>query len=368
MKVNFIDLQGQYQSLKEEIDAAIAEVLDSSAYILGPSVSHFEQTFAEYCACREAIGVNSGTSALILALKALRIGPGDEVITAANTFIATVAAIVQTGATPVLVDADPFTRLIDIDEIEKAITKKTKAIIPVHLYGLMADMDRINAIADKHDLFVIEDAAQAHGARLKDRPAGSYGILGCFSFYPAKNLGAYGEGGAIVTSNKKLAKKIRKLRDHGSERKYFHDYMGYNARMDGIQGAVLGVKLKYLDEWNQSRNDIADLYREALSGMPIKLPQEFKHFYQVYHQFVIETDVRNELQQYLSRNDIGTLIHYPVPIHKQKAYKKAGLKKVAFPVTERFCETVLSLPMCPRLKAAQVEYIAVKMREFFGSR
>ena len=368
MKVNFIDLQGQYQELKDEINTAISEVLDSSAYILGPAVENFENNFAAYCACREAIAVNSGTSALTLALSALRIGPGDEVITAANTFIATVAAIIQTGAIPVLVDADPATRLIDIDKIEKAITNKTKAIIPVHLYGLMVDMDRIDAIADKHDLFVVEDAAQAHGARLKDRPAGSYGDLGCFSFYPAKNLGAYGEGGAIVTSNKKLAKKIRKLRDHGSERKYFHDYIGYNARMDGIQGAVLGVKLRYLDEWNHNRNEIAKYYREALSGLPIILPQEYKHYFQVYHLFVIETDVRNELQQFLSRNDIGTLIHYPVPIHKQKGFAKTGLKKGSFPATEKLCETVLSLPMCPRMNGGQVEYVAAQMREFFGSR
>ncbi len=366
MDIKFIDLQAQYHSIKDEVDRAISEVINNSAFVLGPSVKRFEEAFAEYCASKETIAVNSGTSALLLPLKALGIGPGDEVITAANTFIATVAAIVETGATPVLVDVDPATRLIDMDQIESAITDKTKAIMPVHLYGCMVDMDRILAIAERHNLYVIEDSAQAHGARQKDRPAGSYGIAAGFSFYPAKNLGAYGEGGAIVTSDKQLAAKIRRLRDHGSERKYFHDHFGYNARMEGIQGAVLGVKLKYLDAWNRGRNRVAGRYREELSGLPLKLPREFKHFYQVYHQFVVESDVRNELQQFLSRNGIPTLIHYPIPIHQQKAYTEAGLKSDSFPVTEKLAQTILSLPIYPELTDEEIGYIAAKIREFFG--
>ncbi|UCD16731.1 MAG: DegT/DnrJ/EryC1/StrS family aminotransferase [Candidatus Zixiibacteriota bacterium] len=366
MEINFVDLRAQYLSIKEDIDRAIAEVFTNSAYILGPSVKRFEEAFAEYCACREAVAVNSGTSALLLALKALGIGPGDEVITAANTFIATVAAIIEAGATPVLIDADPVTRLIDINRIEAAVTEKTRVIMPVHLYGLMADMDQINAIAERHDLLVLEDSAQAHGARLKDRPAGSYGIAGAFSFYPAKNLGAFGEAGAIVTSDHALARKIRRLRDHGSERKYFHDLFGYNARMDGIQGAVLGVKLRHLDAWNRRRNRIAAKYREELSGLPVTLPPELKHFYQVYHLFVIESDMRNELQQFLSRNGIPTLIHYPIPVHQQKAYTEAGMARNSFPVTEKLAQTILSLPMYPELRSDQIKYISGKIREFFG--
>jgi len=366
MDIKFIDLHAQYLSIKDEIDRGIAEVINNSSFILGPSVKRFEESFAEYCASKEAIAVNSGTSALLLILRALGIGPGDEVITAANTFIATVAAIVETGARPVLVDVDPVTRLIDLDQIEAAVTEKTRAIMPVHLYGCMVDMDKVLAIAERHDLPVIEDAAQAHGARLKDRPAGSYGIAAGFSFYPAKNLGAYGEGGAIVTSDKKLAGRIRKLRDHGSERKYFHDYFGYNARMDGIQGAVLGVKLKYLDAWNRGRNRVAGRYREELSGMPLKLPREFKHFYQVYHQFVVESEVRNELQQFLSRNNIPTLIHYPIPVHQQKAYARAGFKDGSFPVTEKLAQSVLSLPVYPELTDEEIGHITAKIREFFG--
>ncbi len=366
MNIKFLDLQAQYRSIKEEMDRAIQEVLDSSMYILGPAVENFEKNFAEYCSCKYAVGLNSGTSALHLALKALRIGPGDEVITTANTFIATLAAIVESGARPVLVDADPATRLLDIDQFEKSITPKTKAVIPVHLYGLMPDMGRIIDIAEKHKIFIIEDAAQAQGAKFKGRVAGSFGIMACFSFYPAKNLGAYGEAGAVVTSDQTLAERVRKLRDQGSARKYFHEYLGYNERMDGLQGAVLGVKLKYLDKWNQARNVIADKYLELLAGLPIRLPPQFPERFQIYHQFAIECDNRNELQQHLSRNGVPTMIHYPIPMHHQKGYIRAGLPELHLPVTERLSETILSLPLYPELKDEEVEYIARQVKEFFG--
>ncbi|MCX6827236.1 MAG: DegT/DnrJ/EryC1/StrS family aminotransferase, partial [candidate division Zixibacteria bacterium] len=295
----------------------------------------------------------------------LGIGQGDEVITAANTFIATAAAIIHTGATPVLVDVDPLTRNIDINQIESAFTTRTKAIIPVHLYGCMVDMERVSAIAKKSNLIVIEDACQAHGAQFKGGPAGSFGLAGAFSFYPGKNLGAYGEGGAVVTSDLKLAKTIWKLRNHGSGEKYDHDIIGYNARMDGIHGAILTAKLKYLDRWNQERNRVASRYREKLKMTPVILPTEYKDFYQVYHLFVIETDRRNQLQSFLTENDISTLIHYPVPIHKQKGYLDAGYKPGHFPVTERLAERILSLPIYPELTNRQIDYLSGKIKEFF---
>jgi dTDP-4-amino-4,6-dideoxygalactose transaminase len=366
MKINFLDLKSQYISIKSEIDEAIGRVIGTSSFILGPAVAKFEEEFAKFCGCEEAIGVNSGTSALFLALKAWDIGPGDEVITAANTFIATVAAIIYTGAKPILVDVDPVNRNIDTNLIEKAITSGTRVIIPVHLYGRMAAMDKINQIASQHNLIVLEDACQAHGAAFKGQPAGSFGLAGAFSFYPGKNLGAYGEGGAVVTSDKELARKIRMLRDHGSERKYYHDMIGYNARMDGIQGAVLGVKLKYLEKWNKERNRVAARYREALKGVPIGLLSEEADYYQVYHLFVIETDRRDALQQFLSDSGIPTLIHYPIPIHKQKAFVNAGFEPGDLPVTERLAGQILSLPIYPELADEQIDYVASKIREFFG--
>jgi dTDP-4-amino-4,6-dideoxygalactose transaminase len=366
MKINFLDLKTQYESIKPEIDAAILQVINTSSFVLGPSVAKFEQDFSQYCQCEETIAVNSGTSALFLALKAMGIGAGDEVVTAANTFIATAAAIIYTGATPILVDVDPLTRNIDIDKIESAITSMTKVIIPVHLYGYMADMERINAIAVKHNLIVLEDACQAHGAKFNGKPAGSYGLAGAFSFYPGKNLGAYGEGGAVVTSDKGLAKEMRKLRDHGSEKKYFHDVIGYNARMEGIQGAVLGVKLKYLDKWNIERNRVAYRYRTRLTGLPINLPQELENYYQVYHLFVIEIEKREELQKFLSDNGVPTLIHYPIPIHQQKGYLSAGFISANLPITDRLAKTILSLPIYPEMTDNQADYVSEKIREFFG--
>lgn len=365
MKINFIDLKAQYDSIKDELDLAVAEVIGSSSFVLGPSVARFEKEFAAYCGSRHCVAVNSGTSALFLILKALGIGAGDEVITAANTFIATVAAISYTGAVPVLVDVDPINRNIDLNQIEKAITPRTRAIIPVHLYGNMVDMIAINKIAIKNDLLVIEDSAQAQGAKFENSPAGSLGIAAGFSFYPAKNLGAWGEGGAVTTTDDKLAESIRKLRDHGSLKKYYHDIIGYNARMDGIQGAVLAVKLKHLDNWNEGRNRVAKFYRSKLSDLTLGLPAEFDGNYQVYHQFVIESDRRDLLQKHLADKGIPTLIHYPIPIHKQKAYIEAGFKAGSFPVTEKLAATILSLPIYPELSEEHIDYICAGIREFF---
>ena len=367
MNIRFLDLKAQYSRIKDEIDQSITGVIDSSSFILGPAVDRFEKNFARFCGSKYAIGVNSGTSALYLTMKALNIGRGDEVITAANTFIATVAAIIDSGATPVLVDIDPVTRNIDLDLIERSVSPKTRAIMPVHLYGSMVDMDRLMKIARKHNLIVIEDAAQAHGAAFDGKPAGSFGAAGCFSFYPGKNLGAYGEGGAVVTSDEALAEKLRMLRDHGSLRKYHHDIIGCNARMDGIQGAVLDVKLKYLHQWNEARNNVARKYRKLLSELPVVLPAEIDKHYQVYHQFVIEVENRDKFQDYLKENGIPTLIHYPIPVHKQKGFLDAGFKSGPLPVTERMSERIVSLPIYPELNDDEIKYISDKIRDFFAA-
>ncbi|MEW6050202.1 MAG: DegT/DnrJ/EryC1/StrS family aminotransferase [Candidatus Zixiibacteriota bacterium] len=368
MQVPFLDLQAQYRSIKSELDTAIQGVLDKSAYVLGPAVAEFEKNFAAYCQTKECIGINNGTNALLLALKALGVGPGDEVITAANTFIATAAAIAHAGPTPVLVDCDPASRTIDPNLIERAITKKTKVIIPVHLYGRTADMDPILSIAAKHKLAVLEDSAQSHGAKYKGRTAGSMAPIAAFSFYPGKNLGAYGEGGAVTTSDPELARKVRMLRDHGSEKKYYHELLGYNARLEGIQGAVLNAKLRHLDIWNTERNRVAHRYSELLKGAPVTVPDMNPDYFQVFHLYVIEVDRREELQQFLQSNGISTLIHYPVPIHLQKAFSHLGKKRGDFPVTEKMADRIVSLPMFPELTDEQIQYVVSKIKEFFGAR
>jgi dTDP-4-amino-4,6-dideoxygalactose transaminase len=366
MQIKYLDLQAQYQSIKPEISVAIQKVLDTSSYVLGPSVAEFESAFAEYCGSSHCVGVNNGTNALQLAIESLGIGRGDEVITAANTFIATAAAIAHSGATPVLVDIEAATRNIDPKQIEQAITPKTKAIMPVHLYGCMTDMEAISVIAKKHNLPVIEDCAQAHGARHKGKRAGSIGQLGGFSFYPGKNLGAYGEGGAVTTSDAALAKNIKMLRDHGSERKYYHDRLGYNARLEGIQGAVLGVKLKHLDKWNAERNRVARRYSERLQGLPILLPRVHPDFEQVFHLYVIESDSRNELQEFLSKSAVPTLIHYPVPIHLQPAFACLDYRGGAFPHTENSAQQALSLPIYPEMSNDQVDFVSDAIVRFFS--
>jgi len=367
MEIKYLDLQAQYRSIKTEIDAAIAKVVESSSFVLGPSVAEFEENYAAYCETSHAAGVNSGTSAVMLALRALDIGTGDEVVTTANTFVATISAIMYTGARPVLVDCDPVSRNIDPQLLSMAISPKTRAIMPVHLYGRIADMDPIMETAERHGIPVVEDAAQAHGARYKGRRAGSIGQISAFSFYPGKNLGAYGEGGAVITSDPKLDKAVRTLRDHGSEKKYYYDTLGYNARLEGIQGAVLNVKLKYLDKWNDERRRVALSYREHLKDVPVTTPSLHDDHEQVFHVFVIETEKRDQLQAYLKENGVPSIIHYPVPAHLQKAYDHLNHKEGDFPVTEKLCHEVMSLPIYPEMAEEQIAYVAETIRKFFSA-
>jgi len=362
--IPLVDLKAQYASIKSEMNQAISEVLDSSQFILGPKVEQFEKDFAAYCHSQFAFGVNSGTSALHLALLAAGVGPGDEVITVAYTFVATIAPILFTGAKPVFVDIDPLTCNIDVNQIEKAITSRTKVIMPVHLYGMCADMDPILEIAASHDLLVIEDAAQAHGAEYKGRRAGSMGDLACFSFYPGKNLGAYGEAGAVVTNNGRYVDLIRQLRDQGQSEKYLHERVGYNYRMEAIQGAVLGVKLRHLDEWTRARRLHAQAYSEALASSGIRLLTEPEECKSVYHIFPLFTDQRDELREYLHANGISTGVHYPIPVHMQKGFSQLGYGEGDLPETEAICKQVLSLPMYAELTTAEVTRIAGSVQEF----
>lgn len=363
--IPLVDLRAQYQPLKEEILSAIGDVLDGMELFLGENVQNFEAEFAERCGVQYAIGVGSGTEALHLALLACGIGPGDEVITVSHTFIATVEAIWLTGAVPILVDIDPHTYTIDVDQIEGKITSKTKAIIPVHLYGQPADMDPILAIARRHRLFVVEDACQAHGAEYKGRRTGSLGDVGCFSFYLSKNLGAYGEAGMCVTSELELARRLRMLRNHGSEAKYHHSALGVNARLDEIQAAILRVKLRRLDQWNEARRRNAHLYNELLKGIPVAIPGEAEYARHVYHLYVIRTPRREDLKVFLRDRGIATGIHYPIPIHLQAAWRNVNYRTESLPVTERYAAEVLSLPMYPELNTEQIEYIAEAIHAFF---
>ncbi len=356
--IPFVDLKAQYISIKEEINTAVLKVLETTQFILGSEVTAFEEEFADYCNATDAIALNTGTSALHLALLAAGIGPGDEVITTPFTFVATVAAIVYTGATPVFVDIDPVFYTIDVTKIEQAITPKTKAILPVHLYGQPADMDPILEIAHRHGLTVIEDAAQAHRAEYKGRRIGSIGDIGCFSFYPGKNLGAYGEGGAVVTSNPEYAKTIRMLRDWGQESKYHHVLKGYNYRMDGVQGAILRVKLRYLDAWTEARRADAALYDCLLADSGVTTPTVMPCSYHVYHVYAVRTSQREKLQQQLNAQGIQTGIHYPIPVHLQAAYADLGYKPGDFPHSELAAREVLSLPMYAELTKAQVHTVA----------
>ncbi|HLN98121.1 MAG TPA: DegT/DnrJ/EryC1/StrS family aminotransferase [Pyrinomonadaceae bacterium] len=362
--IPLVDLKAQYQSIKTEIDTAIAEVVQSCQFILGPKVEAFEADFAAFCQSRFALGVNSGTSALHLALLAAGVGPGDEVITVSYTFVATVAGILYTGATPVFVDIDPLTCNIDPAKIEAAITPRTKVIMPVHLYGTCAEMDQILALARKHNLIVIEDAAQAHGAEYKGRRAGSMGDLACFSFYPGKNLGAYGESGAIVTNNEKYVELLKELRDQGQSAKYLHERVGYNYRMEAIQGAVLGVKLKHLDDWTTARRGHAAVYSRDLTGSGLRLLAEPRDCKSVYHIFPLFTEQRDELRKHLHANGISTGIHYPIPVHLQQGFRQLGYEEGSLPQTERVCREVLSLPMYPELANETVKRITDSVLQF----
>ncbi|MEO0248159.1 MAG: DegT/DnrJ/EryC1/StrS family aminotransferase [candidate division WOR-3 bacterium] len=361
MHVPFVDLKMQYEAIQKELNAELQKVFEKTAFILGPTLKEFEEAFARYCGVKHAIGVANGTDALILALKALGIGPGDEVITAVNTFIATAEAIIHAGATPIFVDCDPQTYTIDVSQIRDKITSRTRAIIPVHLYGQPADMDPILGIAKNRGIHVIEDAAQAHGALYKNRRAGSLGDVACFSFYPAKNLGAYGDAGAVVTNDEKIALTVRKLRDHGGVEKYQHDLIGYNSRLDTLQAAVLLVKLKYLDAWNRRRQEHAQLYNELLSQIPgIVTPTVLDRATHVYHLYVVrvERGNRDELQRFLRERGVHTGIHYPQPLHLTPAFSWLGYQAGDFPIAERYAQQILSLPMYPELTREQIEYVA----------
>ena len=356
--IPYLDLKAQYRSIKDEVDAAVLRVLDSTQFVLGDEVTAFEREFAAYCQAAETVGVNSGTSALHLALLAAGIGPGDEVITSPFTFVATVAAIRYAGATPVLVDIEPDYFTIDTSKIEAAITVRTRAIIPVHLYGQPADMDPILDIARRHKLSVIEDAAQAHGAEYHGRRCGSIAETACFSFYPGKNLGAYGEGGALTTMRADVAAKCRTLRSWGEEKRYEHRFKGFNYRMDGIQGAVLRVKLRHLVAWTEQRRAVAAWYAQTLDPETVRLPKERPGCRHVYHVFVVRSDSRDELRETLTSEGVQTGIHYPIPVHLQPAHEDLGYRSGDFPVAETAAREVLSLPIFPEMTREQVDTVA----------
>ena len=372
MQVPFLDLKVQYQSIKPEVDAAIQKVIDNTAFILGEAVANFEQNFAKAHNAKHCIGVSSGTDGNHLTTWSMGIKPGDEVIIPANTFIATAWGITLCGATPVLVDCHPASYNLDPEKVEAAITPKTKAIVAVHLYGQPADMDRLKEIANQHNIFLIEDAAQAHLAEYNGEKVGGLSSASSFSFYPGKNLGAYGEAGAVLTNDDKLAGDLKMLREHGQSEKYCHQSFGHNYRMEGIQGAVLGVKLKYLDKWTEGRRRAAAKYKELLSDVDeIKLPMELPYAKHVYHLFVIQVngnngkETRDKLQKFLGENGVASGLHYPIPLHQQNCFSFLDHKEGDFPVTEQLATTGLSLPMYPELSNDQIQYVSEKLKEFF---
>jgi dTDP-4-amino-4,6-dideoxygalactose transaminase len=364
MAVPFIDLKKQYLAIKDEVLAAVAQSFESTQFVLGKEVAAFEEEFAAYCGAPYAVAVNTGTSALHLAFLACGIGPGDEVITVPFTFVATAAAIEYTGAKPVFVDIDPTTYTMDPGQIESVITARTRAIVPVHLYGQAADLDSIRDIARRHGLLVIEDAAQAHGAEYKGQRCGSIGDLGCFSFYPGKNLGAYGEGGIVTTNSPEFARTIRILRDWGAEKKYEHVLKGFNYRMDGVQGAILRVKLRYLDGWTEARRAHAAAYADALQDSGLCLPTQTSGNRHVYHVYAVLNAQRQDFIQALHARGVQTGIHYPTPIHLLPAYTELGYKAGDFPVSERIASQEVSLPMFPELTPAQITEVSEAVLEF----
>jgi dTDP-4-amino-4,6-dideoxygalactose transaminase len=366
LNVPFLDLKAQYLSIKAEIDHAIQRVLDSCAFSGGPFVEAFEPRFASAHGAECAVGVSSGTAALHLALMALDIGPGHEVIVPSNTFIATAEAVSLTGATPVFVDCEPRFYALDPSALGTAVTSKTRAVIAVHLYGQPADLDPVKAFTKEHGLFLVEDCAQAHLASYHGKPVGSHGIVGCFSFYPGKNLGAYGEGGAVVTNDRALAEKVSALRNHGSAQKYIHEHIGHNYRMEGFQAAILDVKLNYLEQWTQKRCQAADWYREYLSEVPeLTLPDVRPGCRHVYHLFVVRATGRDLLIDHLKRQGIETGIHYPIPCHLQKAYAYLGLDEGSFPLSEQYAKEILSLPIYPELSEEKIQYVARQIKAFY---
>jgi len=358
------DLVGQYHTIRKEIKKAVEEVLESGRFIMGPQVKALEEALSNYSKTEFAIGCNSGTDALQLALMALDVGPGDEVITTPFTFVATAEVIGILGAKPVFVDINPVTYNIDPQKIEKSITGKTKAIIPVHLYGQPADMDAINTIAEKHNLPVIEDACQAIGAKYKDRKVCSLGTMACLSFFPSKNLGAYGDGGMVMTSDPELEKKVRIIANHGQDKRYHHGMLGINSRLDTLQAAILMVRLQHLDEWSEARMDRAALYSELLGKMDIITPVIAETCTHVFHQYSIRVKKRDDLKTYLQAAGIATAIHYPIPLHLQPAFRHYGKGEGSLPVAESIANEVLSLPMYPELEEEKIHYITAKILEF----
>lgn len=363
--IPLVDATAQLHSIRAEIDVALSRVLEQGSFILGEEVRQFEKEFASYCEARFAVGVDSGVSALELGIRALGIGPGDEVIVPANSFIASSSAISFTGATPVFVDIDRETYTMDPDHVRRLITSRTKAIMPVHLYGQPANMDSLLELARSYGLFVVEDACQAHGARYKDRRVGSLGDVAAFSFYPAKNLGAFGDAGALVTNNSDVASAVRMMRNYGQSEKYHHQYLAWNHRLDTLQAACLSVKLRYLDGWNARRRELAKLYSSLLADVGVKTPTTGRGRDHVYHLYVIEAPKRDELRVFLGERGIDTGIHYPVPIHLQLAYAHLHYEPGAFPVTEASAKRLLSLPMFPELSNKDAEYVVGSVRSFF---
>jgi dTDP-4-amino-4,6-dideoxygalactose transaminase len=364
-RIPLVNVERQYNEYRREIDAAYHRVMRSGSYILGAEVAAFEQEFAHYCGTKYAVGVASGYDALVLALRALGIGPGDEVITVSHTFISTALAILAVGAKPVFVDIDPRMLLMDCSKINKKITPKTKAILPVHLYGNVVDMDAIMAIARTRHLFVIEDACQAHGSQYRGRYAGSIGDIGCFSFYPSKNLGAIGDGGALITKSSRIARQVKILRNVGQQKKYLHTIQGYNSRLDEMQAAILRVKLHGLNERNRRRRTIADAYRTAFAHLPLRCIEVSPRVTPNYHLFVIEVSCRDELARFLGDRGIETGIHYPIPIHLQPCMKLPGIRHKDLPVTEACAACVLSLPMFSELKADEIARVIKSVHAFF---
>jgi dTDP-4-amino-4,6-dideoxygalactose transaminase len=366
-QIPYLDLPAQIRGIRKDLDAALARTLDNCSFCLGPDVAQFEKDFARYIGAEHCIGFNSGTSALHVALLLLGVGPGDEVITTPFTFVATSWAISYVGAKPVYVDIDDATFNLDPQFIERAITPRTKAVMPVHLYGHPFDLDPILAICKKHKLPLVEDAAQAHGAKYKGKTVGTFGEISCFSFYPGKNLGACGEGGALVIPQGGTAfdKRARSLREHGSTVRYYHDEVGYNYRMEGIQGAVLGVKLKHLAKWTAERRRVAHRYHELLAGTPLQLPREAAWGESAYHLYVVRHPRRDELKKHLEANGVGCALHYPVPLHLQKCYAALGHQAGDFPVAEKAARECLSLPIYPELTDAQIQRVAEVVKDFF---
>jgi len=366
MQVPILDLKAQYAAVRNEIMQAISEVCESQSFALGPAVAEFEEKIATYCASEHAIGVSSGTDALLVGLMALEIKPGDEVITTPFTFFATAGCIARLGAKPVFVDVDPDSYNIDAGLIEEKITEKTRAIIPVHLFGQLAQMKSIMEIAQRHNLGVIEDAAQAIGASQDGIKCGNFGDCGCFSFYPTKNLGGFGDGGLVTTNTESLAERIRILRDHGQNPRYFYNTIGGNFRLDSVQAVVLSVKLRYLDGWNEKRRQNAAIYDGIFANSPVRAPKIEANNVSIYHQYTVTVPERDQLQKFLAENQISSAIFYPKPLHLQDCFKELGYKRGDLPVAERLCSEVLSLPVYPELLPDQIEYVARTALEFYG--